>query len=181
MAEMLSLELVDKRMVTDQVVLTIGYDRENLSDPETRAAYKGEVTSDRYGRMVPKHAHGTENLGRQTSSAKLIVDAAMRLYGRIINEKLLVRRITIGAGRVVDEDSVKEEAVFEQLDLFTDYAALQNEREAQKEKLRKERRLQEAVLDIKKRHGKNAILKGTNLLEGATAMDRNRQIGGHKA
>lgn len=181
MAEMLSLELVDKRMVTDQVVLTVGYDRENLSDPETRTAYKGEVTSDRYGRMVPKHAHGTENLGRQTSSAKLIVDAAMRLYGRIINEKLLVRRITIGAGRVVDEDSVKEEAVFEQLDLFTDYAALQNEREEQKEKLRKERRLQEAVLDIKKRHGKNAILKGTNLLEGATAMDRNRQIGGHKA
>lgn len=180
MAEMLALDLVEKRLVTDQVVLTVGYDMENLSGSKMKD-YKGEITTDRYGRKVPKHAHGTENIGEQTSSSQLIVGAILRLYDRIINKKFLIRRISICANRVVDESSVKKEPVFEQLDLFTDYALLKKEQEEKEAKLERERRLQEAMLDIKKRYGKNAVLKGTNLIEGATAMERNNQIGGHKA
>lgn len=181
MAEALALELVDKRLVTDQMVLTVGYDRENLTAPEFRKSYRGEIRTDRYGRSVPKHAHGTVKLKKQTSSGKVIVDAVLRLYDDIIRKDFLVRRIAIGANHVVDESTVENEPVFEQLDLFTDYAALSKEREAEEAKLRRERSLQQAVLDIKKRYGKNAVLKGMNLLEGATAMERNRQIGGHRA
>lgn len=180
MAEMLALELVDKRLVTDQLVLTVGYDIENLSSPGM-ADYQGEITTDRYGRKIPKHAHGTENLSGHTSSGRLIVDAVLTLYDRIINEKFLVRRISLGANHVEDEEAVKKEPEFRQLDLFTDYAALEKEQEEEKAKRDKERKLQEAMIEIKKRYGKNAVLKGTNLMEGATAMDRNRQIGGHKA
>lgn len=181
MAEMLVLDLVDKRLVTDQIVLTVGYDIENLSDSGTRDAYKGEITIDRYGRKIPKHAHGTANLERSCSSTKLIVEAVLELYDRIINKKFLVRRITLGANHVTDENTVVKETKFEQMDLFTDYEALEKARKAEEEELKRERKLQEAMLDIKKKYGKNAILKGTNLIEGATAMDRNRQIGGHKA
>lgn len=181
MTEMLVLDLVDRRLVTDQIVLTVGYDRENLSDPNTKNSYRGEITTDRYGRMVPKHAHGTANLERQTSSTKMIVKAVLELYDRIVNPKFLVRRVTLGANHVVDEELAVKEPVFEQMDLFTDYTALQKEQEAEEEEKRRERSLQQAMLDIKKKYGKNAILKGTNLLKGATAMERNRQIGGHKA
>ncbi len=181
MTEALVLDLVDKRLVTDQMVLTIGYDRENLSSSRWRKSLKGEIATDRYGRSVPKHAHGTVNLKKQTSSARRIVDAVLGLYDSIINRELLVRRIAIGANHVVDEDTVKSEPVFEQLNLFTDYKALQKEQEAEEERLRRERSLQQAVLDIKKKYGKNVILKGTSLMEGATAMERNRQIGGHRA
>ncbi len=180
MAEMLALDLVDKRLVTDQIVLTVGYDMENLSAAGT-GDYRGEITTDRYGRKIPKHAHGTENLKGQTSSGQLIVDAVLELYDRIINRKLLIRRISLSANHVIEEAAARKEQSFEQLDLFTDYEALKKEQEAQKENRERERRLQEAMLNIKKRYGKNAVLKGTNLMEGATAVDRNKQIGGHKA
>lgn len=181
MTEMLVLDLVDKRLITDQFVLTAGYDMENLTDAEIRKRYKGEFTTDRYGRKIPKHAHGTVTLEKQTSSTKLIVAAVLELYDKIINKNFLIRRITIGANRVIDEALAVNEPVFEQLDLFTDYAALRKKQEEENAGLERERRLQEAVLDIKKKYGKNAILKGTNLMEGATAVDRNNQIGGHRA
>lgn len=181
MTELMVLELVEKRLVTDQIILTVGYDIDNLLKPDIRQAYKGEVTTDRYGRNVPKHAHGTANLDRQTSSTKLIMEAVMDLYDRIVNPKLLVRRVTIAANRLVDEKEVQEKMAFEQLDLFTDYDTQQKEREEEQELLAKERKLQETMLQIKKKYGKNAILKGMNLQEGATTIERNSQIGGHKA
>jgi len=181
MTDLLVLDLVEKRLVTDQMVLTVGYDIDNLTDPSIRKKYKGEITTDHYGRKVPKHAHGTVNLGRQTSSTKLITDAVMDLYDRIVNPDLLVRRVTLVANKLVEESMVKENQSYEQLSLFTDYDSLQKEREAENAALEKERRLQEAMLAVKKRYGKNAMLKGMNLQEGATTMERNRQIGGHKA
>lgn len=181
MTEALALDLVDRRLVTDQLVLTVGYDRENLSDPRLKKAYQGEISTDRYGRSVPKHAQGTVNLGEQTSSTKILAEAILGLYDRIVQEGFLVRRISIGANHVADESMVRNEPVFEQLDLFTDYAALKREKEEKETELQKERKLQQAMLCIKKKYGKNAILKGMNLLEGATAMERNRQIGGHRA
>ena len=179
MTDLLVLGLVDKKLVTDQMVLTVGYDIENLSD--AGISYRGEIKADRYGRNVPKHAHGTTNLMEPTSSTKRITDAVMKLYDEIVNPKLLVRRINITANHLEEETKAKEAASFEQLDLFTDYDALTKEREEENAKLEKERKLQEAMLSVKKRYGKNAMLKGMNLLDGATTMERNRQIGGHKA
>lgn len=181
MTDMLVLDLVDKGLVTDQMVLTVGYDTLNLTDPVRRKAYKGEITIDGYGRQVPKHAHGTANLPRQTSSTQMIIDAVMELFDKIVDKKLLVRRMNIVAARVVSETSVKPKASYEQLDLFTDYEKLEKERAQEEAGLAKERKVQRALLDIKKKYGKNAILKGMNLEEGATARDRNGQIGGHKA
>lgn len=181
MTDQMVLDLVDKGLVTDQLVLTIGYDIENLSNANPRNQYKGEVTIDRYGRKVPKHAHGTANLEKKTSSTRLIINAVMDLYDRVVDENLLVRRITITANKLVDEKSVKQEDEYQQLDLFTDYEALKKKQAEEEEKLERERRMQEAMLSIKKKFGKNAVLKGMNLEEGATAKDRNEQIGGHKA
>ena len=183
MTDLLVLDLVDKKLVTDQMVLTIGYDVENLSDPKLRAGYKGEVTADRYGRKVPKHAHGTANLGGMTSSTQKIIEAVMELYERIVDPALSIRRVMVVANHLINEREVTESnpQEYEQLDLFTDYSALEREREAEKTRLSRERKLQEAVLSVKKKYGKNAILKGTNLQEGATTIERNRQIGGHKA
>ncbi len=174
---MLALDLVDKGLVTDQIVLTVGYDIENLTDPERRKKYKGPVTADHYGRQIPKHAHGTANLGKHTSSAKLIVDAVSRLFDRIVDQDLLARRITIAANHVIDEASIPKAPSFEQLDLFTDYGALREQQEAAE--LEREKRMQQAILKIKKQYGKNAILKGVNFADGATAKNRNEQIGGH--
>lgn len=181
MTDLLALDLVDKGLVTDQVVLTVGYDIENLSNPDIRKLYKGEVTTDHYGRRTPKHAHGTVNLERQTSSSRLLCDAVLGLYDKIVNPNLLVRRVNLSVNRVVDEKSVHERPSFEQLDLFTDYAAEEKKRAEEKESLEKEKRMQQAMLSIKKKFGKNAILKGMNLQEGATTKDRNNQIGGHRA
>ena len=181
MADLLALELVDKRLVTDQLTLTIGYDRDNLTDPGIRKNYKGEVTTDRYGRKVPKHAHGTVNLDRQTSSTQLITDAVLDLYDRIVNPRLFLRRVAISANHLVDESEAVITTSYEQLDLFTDYVALEKKKKEEEARLSKERRLQEAMLSVKKKYGKNAILKGMNLQEGATTLERNRQIGGHKA
>ncbi len=181
MTDLLVLDLVDKGLVTDQMVLTVGYDIENLSNSEISKKYKGPVTTDYYGRSVPKHAHGTANLGCKTSSTKLIIDAVMDLYSNIVDETLLIRRINITANHVMDESSVVKSASFEQLDLFTDYEAEQKKREEEEAALEREKKMQHAVLDIKKKFGKNAILKGMNLEQGATTVDRNKQIGGHKA
>ena len=181
MTDLLVLDLVDKKLVTDQMVLTVGYDIKSLTNPEIRRKYHGEVTTDRYGRHVPKHAHGTANLSCQTSSTKLIMKAVEELYDRIINPDLLVRRITVVASRVIPEREADQKEVFEQLDLFTDYQALEQEREQEKQELDKEKRIQKAILDIQKKYGKNAVLRGMNFEEGATTRERNGQIGGHKA
>ena len=182
MADAAALALVEKRMVTDQLVLTVGYDRESLADPSVREKYRGEVMDDGYGREVPKYAHGTANLDRPTSSARLISKAVLELYDRNVNPDLLVRRLTITTNRVVQESEVQtKETSCEQLDLFTDYGALEQETRRERETLNRERKMQEAVLRIQKKYGKNAILKGMNLQEGATARTRNAQIGGHRA
>ena len=181
MADALALELVEKRMVTDQVTLTVGYDRDNLTNPGDRGRYRGEVTVDRYGRRIPKHAHGTANLKVRTSSGRKIVEAVMKLYEEIVDPVLTVRRVILGANRLVDEKEVGGEDTYVQMDLFTDYGAMEREKEAEDTKLAKERKLQEAVLAVKKKYGRNAVLKGTSLQEGATARERNHQIGGHKA
>ena len=173
MAESLALDLVAKGLVTDQIVATIGYDRCNEE-------YKGEYSVDRYGRKVPKHAHGTANLGRQTASEKLIKKAVAELFERIVDRSLSVRRLYITATHVVPE-SQKREGTVRQLDLFTDEETEEKRRQAEDAELAREKKRQEAVLEIKNKYGKNAILKGMNLEEGATAKSRNEQIGGHKA
>ncbi len=172
MTDQLVLDLVKKGLLTDQITLTVGYDRENLEDPKRRRAYKGQISTDAYGRKIPKHAHGTANLQGQTSSTKEITAAMMALFERIVNPDLLIRRLNVVANRVVPEQSLGQTAT-EQLDLFS--------LSPEEKNTERERRMQQAVLQIKKRYGKNAILKGMNLQEGATAKDRNAQIGGHKA
>ena len=181
MTDLLVLDLVDKGLVTDQMVLTVGYDIENLTDPQRSKRYTGQVVTDHYGRKIPKHSHGTANLGGYTSSTSRIVDAVMELYDRIADPELLVRRVNLMAAHIVEERSVSYDTPMEQLDLFTDFRAEQKRREDEAAARDREKRRQQAVIGIKKKFGKNAIVKGMNLEEGATAMDRNRQIGGHKA
>lgn len=181
MTDLLVLDLVDKRLVTDQLVLTVGYDIENLTDPMIKKSYSGSITIDHYGRSVPKAAHGTINLCRQTSSTKLIMDAVIDLFERIVNRNLLVRRVNLAANHVVDERTVQKKDSVEQLDFFTDYLAVDAKKEEEKAELDREKKMQKALLEIKKKYGKNAVLKGMNLEEGATTLSRNKQIGGHKA
>ena len=179
MTDQLALDLVEKHLVTDQLVLTVGYDTSNLSDPMRRMRYNGPVRTDHYGRPVPKEAHGSINLDRHTSSGRIITDAMMKLFDRCVDPNLLVRRITVVAAHVLSEKDVPA-APEEQPDLFTDYEALEKQKAAEQAELDKEKRLQQAVLNIKKRMGANAILKGMNLEEGATGKARNEQIGGHR-
>lgn len=181
MADLLVLDLVDKGLVTDQLVLTVGYDIENLKDPAVKKAYKGAITTDYYGRSVPKHAHGTINLESPTSSTKKIMNAVSELYDRIVDKKLLIRRVNISAGHVVDEASALKTPPNEQLNLFTNYEQVQANKANEAAELAREKEIQKAMLTIKKKFGKNAILKGMNLEEGATTAERNAQIGGHKA
>ena len=181
MTDLMVLDLVDKGLVTNQIVLTIGYDIENITDKNRSQSYKGTVTTNYYGKKVPKPAHGTTNLPKQTSSTTLITNAVMELYDKIVNKKLPIRRNNIVANKLVDEHSVKNANKYEQLDLFTDYEILKKQREKENAESEREKRMQNTILDIKKKFGKNAILKGMNLQEGATAKDRNNQIGGHKA
>ena len=179
MADSVSLELIDKRLVTDQLVLTVGYDIESLTKPEIRAKYHGKITTDHYGRQVPVHAHGTINIDQHTSSSKILIEKVAELYDRIINPDLLVRRLTLSINHLISEDNIKDKPKTVQLDLFTDYDELKRQKEIEEAELSKERRRQEAVLKIKKMFGKNAILKGLNYTDGATQRDRNQQIGGH--
>ena len=174
MTENISLDLVDKNLVTNQMVLTVGYDIENLTNQDIQ--YAGEITTDHYGRKIPKHAHGTINLDHHTSSTKIIMDSTMKLYERIIDKNLLVRRINISANNVIDESKAKLQKASEQLDLFGDFQKRENG--LKEEQI--ERNLQKSILDIKKKYGKNAIVKGMNLQEAGTAIARNSQIGGHK-
>ena len=178
MTELLVLDLVEKRLATNQMVLTVGYDIENLKDKEN--AYQGEITTDRYGRKIPKHAHGTANLGLYTTSTQKIIAAVMELFDRIIDPTLFVRRVTLTANHVIAESKVQKEQEFEQLDLFS-MLQEQEQNEKEKEQLEKERKMQEAIIELKHKFGKNAILKGMNLQEGGTTIERNGQIGGHKA
>ncbi len=181
MADALSLDLADKHLATDQIVLTIGYDRESLENPEIAKKYSGKTTIDPYGRKLPVHAHGTIHLPRQTASTIMITNATMELYDRIINTALLIRRISITAEKIIPDSQVSSTEEYEQLDLFTDYTALENKRKKEDEMLAKEKRRQAAVLAIQKKYGKNAIVKGMNMEEGATMISRNGTIGGHKA
>ena len=180
MTDLLVLDLVDKGLATDQMVLTIGYDRENLADPEIAKRYHGPITMDHYGRPVPKHAHGTANLDGHISSTREIIDAVMALFDRIVDRNLLVRRVNIVANHVLPESRIPTEPDAVQLDLFADPKA-EEAKQLRREQDAREKRRQKALLAIRKKYGKNAILKGMNLEEGATAMDRNRQIGGHNA
>ncbi|MCD8225388.1 MAG: DNA methylase [Clostridiales bacterium] len=179
MADALSLDLVDKGLVADQIVLTIGYDTENLTNPDRRKAYKGEIVTDHYGRKIPKQAHGSINLDRQTASTRLITEATMELFDRIVDRNLLVRRMYVVANHVIREDEILPPEP-EQLDLFTDYAALEQTRVHEQAELEREKRRQKAVLEIQKKFGKNALLKGMSLEDGATGMNHNGQIGGHR-
>lgn len=186
MAEAAALDLVSKRLVANQIVLTVGYDIESLTNPEIKAKYQGPITRDYYGREVPKYAHGSIQLGKHTSSTEIISKCVQELYDRVVNHDLLIRRLNLTTNHVVPEDSPtlrKEKwgGTPIQLDLFTDYEKIKEENQQQEEKLTRERRMQEALLGIKRRYGKNSILRGLNLEEGATAIERNKQIGGHKA
>lgn len=182
MADALSYDLLRKRLVTDQIVLTVGYDVENLKDGNRSKKFKGEITTDRYGRRLPKQAHGSQNIGRQTSSTRRIVDATMKLYDRIVDPELLVRRMYVVANHVIPEDQAgPAEPEAEQLNLFTDYAAQEQQRAEEEAELEKERRGQDAILAIREKFGKNAVLKGTSYTDAGTARERNGQIGGHKA
>ena len=182
MADDVALKLVKHHLVADQIVLTINYDAENLTNPALRLKYTGEITTDHYGRQVPKHSHGTANLDAPTSSGKVITQAVKDLYTKITNPNLLVRRINLTVNRVISEEEAATLAPpTEQLDLFTDYEEKAQHEERKAQGLAKERKMQEALLGIKEKYGKNAILKGLNFEEGATAKERNQQIGGHKA
>ncbi len=174
MADALSLDLAAKDLVTKQLVLTIGYDAENLT---SQPSYSGEIKLDRYGRKIPKHAHGTQNLEEYTFSSDIITGEMLKLYERITDKSLSIRRITVVAAGIIKESEIKSQIKYEQMDMFTDYAAKEREEIA----VQKEKRRQKAILKIKAKYGKNAIVKGTSLKDGATAMDRNAQIGGHKA
>ena len=181
MAEGMALDLVSRRLVTDQLVLTVGYDAECLTRQEIREKYHGEITTNHYGKPVPKHAHGTFNFEKPTSSSRLIMNGAADIYDRCVHPDMLIRRMSLTTNHVVSETSLEQNKQPEQLDLFTDYETLEKQRMQEKKLLERERRMQEAQLNIKKRFGKNAILRGLNFDEGATAKERNKQIGGHKA
>lgn len=181
MIDSLALGLVSKGLVTDQIVLQVGYDIENLTDSNRRAAYKGPIVTDTYGRQIPKHARGTANMGKHTASTKWITDKTLELFDRIMNPTLLTRRLTISANHLLSADKVEETPAVRQLTLFDNFEEIEEKENAAKVAEEKERRLQEAMLSIKDRYGSNAILKGSNFQEGATGRDRNKTIGGHQA
>lgn len=181
MTDVLVLDLVDKGLATDQMVLTVGYDVESLKDPERRRKYKGPVTTDAYGRQTPKHAHGTANLGGYTSSTKRILAAMTELFDRIVGKDLLVRRVYVVANHVTPEAALAKDEGPEQLDLFTDYEQAKSKQAKESAELAREKKRQQAILSIKKKYGKNAILKGADFEDGSMTIERNDQIGGHKA
>lgn len=177
MTELLTLDLVEKGLATDQIVLTIGYDIENIN----RGQYSGEITTDFYGRKVPKHAHSSGNIGRHTSSTKLIMDTTVELFERIINKDLLVRRVTICANHILTESETNNKPKFQQLTIFSSADEEIKKEEQELKYFKKEKSIQHTMLKIQRRYGKNAILKGLNLQEGAKTIERNKQVGGHRA
>ena len=180
MIDNLVLELVDKHLKTDQIVLTIGYDIECLTNPSIERRYKGEITIDAYGRKVPKHSHGTANIDHKTSSTKTITNEVMKLYDKIVNPILLVRRLNVTACNIVNEEYKESTPIIEQIDLFTNYEEVSKQKEKSLKDEIEEKKIQKALLNIKKKYGKNSILKAMNYEEGATAKDRNLEVGGHK-
>ena len=181
MTDMLVLSLTEKHLMTDQMVLHVGYDTVNLATPEQKRAYKGPTKINHYGREVPKSGHGSVNLGKYSSSSNLIIEAVADLFDRVVDRNLFIRRINVTANHVLNETEVPQApAEEEQLDLFESSAERRQKQEEEQAKLDKEKRLQRAILDIKKKMGKNAMLRGMNLLEGATAKERNQQVGGHR-
>lgn len=181
MVDQLVLDLADNKLITDQLVLTVGYDIENLAVPQRCSNYQGPVVLDSYGRQIPRHAHGTASLSCHTASSKELIRAASDLFDRIVNPILLIRRLSITANHTVPERSVSTPILYEQMNLFTDYAALEKRRKKKQAELERDKKLQQAILTIKKKYGRNAILRGMSLEESATARERNKQIGGHKA
>ena len=180
MTDLLSLDLVSRKLVTDQIVLTISYDVDNLTNPNIRDNYIGEITVDYYGRRVPKPAHGTIRIDHQTSSSKTLINNVIELYKKITNKHLLVRRINISFNNLINEEKAKEKVVYEQYDIFTNFSKIEDERKKQKEDEKKERELQNVIINIKNKYGKNSILKGMNYIKGGRTIERNQQIGGHK-
>ena len=167
-------------MITDTLVLTIGYDISNLTEPNIRDSYIGEITTDYYGRRIPKPAHGTIRLDHLTSSSKLMMAKICELYDQIVDKHLLIRRINIVAASL-EKSNLKDNSKTIQIDLFTDFNKLVKEKEINTKKEEQENKLEHTILNIKIKYGKNAILKGMNLTEASTAIERNNQVGGHKA
>lgn len=181
MADNLSFDLVEKGLVTNQITLTIGFDRESLERYDIRSAYTGEVVTDHYGRPVPKHAHGTANLTKYSASSRAITRAVLTIMERVVDKNLLIRRIGISANRVIRECDAVYENVCEQLDFFSDISEQEKNHEREERDEQRERSMQQAILKMKKKYGKNAVMRGMNYQEGATAIERNGQVGGHKA
>jgi len=183
MTDGLALDLVSKGLACDQVVLTVGYDIENLTNAQIRERYRGPVAVDLHGRMIPKAAHGSRNLEGFTSSTRAITAAMLALFDDVVDPRLLVRRMYVVANHVRDESLIRAEKAAEavQLDMFTDYEADRERSAARDAERERERRQQQVVLAIKEKYGKNAILRGMNFEEGATQRERNEQVGGHKA
>ena len=179
MLESLVMSLLEKKLVTNQIIMTVGYDIESLTNPAIN--YKGPVTKDSYGRTKPKHAHGTGNMYKHTNSLKQITECGMDLFDRIINDTLLIRRVSMSANNVIREEDAKKIVINEQIDFFTDMNQIIESEKKDAIELEKEKNLQQTILELKKKYGKNAVLKGMNFKEGATMIDRNGQIGGHKA
>lgn len=180
MVDSLTLDLVDKHLISNQFVLTIGYDVENLLNPKIANLYHGEITTDNYGRSIPKHAHGTANIDHRTSSTSIITNEVMKLYDKIVNRHLLIKRINLTACDVVNENCQDKVIITKQLDLFSNTSVINKEKEQELHNEVEERKIQRTLLDIKNKYGKNAILKGMNLEEGSTQKDRNEQVGGHR-
>lgn len=179
MADMLALDMVEKQVVCESIGIYIGFDNSNLTDPEIRKAYKGPIKNDYYGRKAPKSVHGSVRFDRPTASSRKIMQAVSDLFGRLVDPILLVRRMSIGAGNIMTEKEATQRFAAEQLDLFSDLSS--EEKKDSPEEEAKEKKLQEAILSIKDRYGRNAVLRGMNYQEGATARERNEQIGGHRA
>ena len=179
MADNLALDLVSKKLLTEQLVMTIVYDIENLTNPSISNKYFGEITIDSYGRRIPKHSHGTINLNQLTSSSNIITEGFINLFDRISNPILLVRKLNLSVNKLISEDNKKNQKVIEQIDLFTNYEEREKRKKQEIINETKEKEIQKVMLEIKNKYGKNAILKGMNIIEGATTMERNRQIGGH--
>lgn len=177
MADSLALTLVEKNLKTKQIVLTIGYDIANVKDE----IYQGDIKVDIYGRAIPKHAHGTANIDKYTSSSKKISKALEALYSEIVNRNLKIRRINLTATNVVFADNIPKEEEIKQLDLFTDYVKEKEIEYKQNIQEEKDESIQKALIEIKNKYGKNSILKGLSYEDGATQKERNTQIGGHKA
>ncbi len=179
MADNLALDLVNKKLLTEQLVMTIDYDIENLTNPTIFNKYFGEISIDSYGRKIPKHSHGTINLNHLTSSSTIIMEGFVNLFDKISNPILLVRKINLSVNKLISEENVQNKRIVEQIDLFTNYEEREKKESQQIENEKSEKEIQKVMLQIKNKYGKNAILKGMNIIEGATAMERNKQIGGH--